>query len=79
MAYGIPPQLYSYLYPPKSSLNLHPSSHDTSDSSIHNTRHSSSSNKEYADDTDDKGTEENLSSKDIDDEVADENENVEID
>lgn len=75
MAYGIPPQLYPYLYAPKSSLNLHTSSlESSSEGSVHNIRHKSS--KEYTDDAEEKTTEENLSPKD---EVLDENENVEID
>ncbi|CAG9809391.1 unnamed protein product [Chironomus riparius] len=77
MAYGIPPQLYPYLYAPKSSLNLHTSSLESSESSMHNLRHKSS--KEYTDDAEEKTTEENLSSKETEDEVLDENENVEID
>ena len=77
MAYGIPPQLYPYLYAPKSSQNLHTSPLESSESSMHNLRHKSS--KEYTDDAEEKTTEENLSSRETEDEVLDENENVEID
>lgn len=82
MAYGIPPQLYPYLYAPKSALGMHSSSLDSAEnSSAQNMRHKSGSNssKEYVDDTDERGAaDESLSAKDVD-EVLDENENVEID
>jgi hypothetical protein len=79
MAYGIPPQLYPYLYAPKAALGMHssPSSHEpTSDASVQS-HHKMHSSKEY-EDMDDKNNEEALSSKDGD-EMIDENENVEID
>lgn len=80
-SYGIPPQLYPYLYaPPKAStLGLHssPSSLDSSDL-IQNLRHRKSGNqKEY--ESDEKNNEEIMSTKEGDDENLDENENVEID
>jgi predicted nucleic acid-binding Zn-ribbon protein len=81
--YGFPPQLYPYLYAPKSSsLNMHTSLDSSSENaSMRHKSNSSGSNKDYADDTDEKMmmNDENVSSKDDADEVLDENENVEID
>jgi hypothetical protein len=77
-SYGIPPQLYPYLYAPKAALGLHssPSSLDSSDL-VQNLRHRKSGNhKDY--ESDEKNNEE-IMSKEGDDENLDENENVEID
>lgn len=71
-SYGIPPQLYPYLYAPKSALSLH-SSLESSD-----LRHRKSGNHKDFDESDERNNEEVMSSKG-DDENLDENENVEID
>lgn len=71
-SYGIPPQLYPYLYAPKAaSLGLH--SPQESPSEVIRQHH-----KKHFDDSDEKNNDEILSVKG-DDENLDENENVEID
>lgn len=83
-SYGIPPQLYPYLYAPKAAaLGLHSSSSslDSPSDIIQSMRHAKSNNhlKEQYDESDEKNNEEIMSTKDGDDENLDENENVEID
>lgn len=69
-SYGIPPQLYPYLYAPKAL-------HSPQDSPSEVIRHHHKNHKQF-DEADEKNNEEILSVKG-DDENLDENENVEID
>lgn len=79
-SYGIPPQLYPYLYAPKAALGLHSSQSSLDSSDLgQNLRHRKSSNLKEFDESDEKNNEEIMSTKDGDDENLDENENVEID
>lgn len=78
-SYGIPPQLYPYLYAPKAALGLHSSSSslDSPSDIIQSMRHSKSNHhREQYDESDEKNNEEIMSTND---ENLDENENVEID
>ena len=74
MAYGLHPQLYPYLYAPKNPLTLS-SAYDHSEPS-HTPRHKSSKERE---ETLDKLSHDEASSKGDDECPMDENENVEID